>query len=123
MVAGIAHEVNTPLVGLELTIRLAHNQLKHRTVRKVFGELPRVSCSPSQINQVILNLLTNAAQATSDKDGTIIVRTGRRGANEVTVQVADNGQGIPEAVLPKMFDPFFTTKEVGKGTRLVPRVS
>ena len=104
--------------GIESTIRIAHNQLKHRTVRKVFGELPRVSCSPSQINQVILNLLTNAAQATSDKDGTIIVRTGRRGANEVTVQVADNGQGIPEAVLPKIFDPFFTTKEVGKGTGL-----
>ena len=67
---------------------------------------------------MILNLLSNAAQATRDGDGTITVRTGMRDAAHVAVEVADNGHGIPADVLPKIFDPFFTTKEVGKGTGL-----
>ena len=104
--------------GIESSIRIAYAQLQKRVVRKEFGKIPLVSCSPSQINQVILNLLSNAAQATRDGDGTITVRTGTRGADQVTVQVADNGSGIPADVLPKIFDPFFTTKAVGKGTGL-----
>lgn len=104
--------------GIESSIRIAYAQLQKRVVRREFGKIPRVSCSPSQINQVILNLLANAAQATSDGDGTIIVRTGMRDAGHVAVEVADNGQGIPADVLPKIFDPFFTTKAVGKGTGL-----
>ena len=104
--------------GIESSIRIAYAQLQKRVVRKEFGKIPLVSCSPSQINQVILNLLSNAAQATRDGDGTITVRTGTRGADQVTVEVADNGSGIPADVLPKIFDPFFTTKAVGKGTGL-----
>lgn len=104
--------------GIESSIRIGHAQLRDRSVRKEFGKIPRVTCSPSQINQVILNLLTNAAQATEAGKGTITVRTGMRDAEHVTIEVADNGHGIPAEVLPKIFDPFFTTKTVGKGTGL-----
>ena len=104
--------------GIDSAIRIGHAQLQNRNVHKEFGKIPHVSCSPSQVNQVILNLLSNAAQATRDGEGTITVRTGMRGAEHVTVEVADNGSGIPADVLPKIFDPFFTTKAVGKGTGL-----
>ena len=104
--------------GIESVIRIGYAQLQHRVVHKEFGKIPHVSCSPSQINQVILNLLSNAAQATRDGEGIITVRTGMRDAGHVMVEVADNGSGIPAGVLPKIFDPFFTTKGVGKGTGL-----
>jgi two-component system NtrC family sensor kinase len=104
--------------GIESAIRIGFAQLQNRIVRKEFGKISRVSCSPSQINQVILNLLSNAAQATSEGEGTITVRTAMRGTDHVAVEVADNGSGIPAEVLPKIFDPFFTTKAVGKGTGL-----
>ncbi len=109
--------------GIESSIRIGHAQLEKRVVRKQFGAIPRVNCSPSQINQVILNLLSNAAQATRDGDGTITVRTALRDAAHVLVEVTDNGSGIPADVLPKIFDPFFTTKAVGKGTGLGLSVS
>ena len=104
--------------GIESVIRIGYAQLQKRVVRREFGKIPHVSCSPSQINQVLLNLLSNAAQATKDGEGTIIVRTGMRGPAHVTVEVADNGHGIAADLLPKIFDPFFTTKAVGKGTGL-----
>jgi signal transduction histidine kinase len=104
--------------GIESTIRIGHAQLQKRVLRREFGKIPPISCSPSQINQVILNLLANAAQATRDGEGTITVRTSMRDAAHVAVEVADNGHGIPPEVLPKIFDPFFTTKPVGKGTGL-----
>ena len=104
--------------GIESSIRIGYAQLQNRVVRKEFGKIAQVSCSPSQINQVILNLLSNAAQATKDGEGIITVRTGMRDAAHVAVEVADNGSGIPAEVLPKIFDPFFTTKGVGKGTGL-----
>lgn len=104
--------------GIESSIRIGQAQLQHRTLRREFGQIPHVTCSPSQINQVILNLLVNAAQATKDGEGVITVRTGMRDAAHVAVEIADNGHGIPADVLPKIFDPFFTTKSVGKGTGL-----
>jgi len=104
--------------GIESTIRIAHNHLKGRTLRRMFGQIPRIACSPSQINQVLLNLLANAAQATPESGGTITLRTAMRDAGHVAIEVVDNGHGIPEEVLPKIFDPFFTTKAVGKGTGL-----
>jgi signal transduction histidine kinase len=104
--------------GINSAIRIARQQLQNRIVRKEFGAIPHVSCAPSQINQVFLNLISNAAQATRDGEGTIIVRTSLRDAAHVAVEVADNGSGIPADVLPKIFDPFFTTKAVGKGTGL-----
>lgn len=104
--------------GVQSALKIARNQLKTKTVRTMFATLPSISCSPSQINQVFLNLVTNAAQATPDSGGTITVRTAMHGPDHVMVEVSDNGHGIPEDLLPKIFDPFFTTKKVGKGTGL-----
>lgn len=104
--------------NLDSVLTIAHNQLKHRVeVVKHYGELPPVSCSPSQLNQVFLNLITNASQAVEPGQGRIVIKTS---ADEKTVQVSiqDNGKGIPQAVLKKIFDPFFTTKPIGEGTGL-----
>jgi signal transduction histidine kinase len=104
--------------GIASALSIAKNQLKHRKVNKLLGAIPKVPCAPSQMNQVFLNLLTNAAQATAEEGGVITVRTYQPDPGRVAIEIADNGHGIPEDVLPKIFDPFFTTKEVGKGTGL-----
>jgi len=103
--------------GLSSTLGLAKHLLKSIKVSKHFSELPPITCSPSQINQVFLNLITNAAQVLPPQNGEISLTT-RLEKNGVAVDVADNGSGIPPDVLPKIFDPFFTTKEIGKGTGL-----
>jgi len=104
--------------GLNSTLVLAKHELKGHTINKHFTEIPGVTCSPSQINQVFLNLINNAAQAIEPGPGVITLTTRREGPDHVAVEVKDNGKGIPPEVLPKIFDPFFTTKEVGKGTGL-----
>ncbi|MBI3370561.1 MAG: hypothetical protein HY017_02230 [Betaproteobacteria bacterium] len=104
--------------GIESSISIARSHLRGKSVKKLFGQIPKVNCSPSQINQVFLNLITNAAQATPAEGGVITVRTMLRDPGHVAVDVIDNGHGIPEQVLKKIFDPFFTTKEAGKGTGL-----
>ena len=105
--------------GLDSTLMLAKHELKSHTVKKNYGDIPPVTCSPSQLNQVFLNLVNNAAQAFEPGKGGVIMLTTRRvDAEHVAVEVQDNGKGIPPEVLPKIFDPFFTTKEVGKGTGL-----
>jgi signal transduction histidine kinase len=91
--------------------------LKAVKVNRLFGEIPAITCAPSQINQVFLNLITNAAQALPATGGEITLTT-RADGGGVAVEVADNGKGIAPEVLPKIFDPFFTTKEIGKGTGL-----
>jgi PAS domain S-box-containing protein len=103
--------------GLESTLRVVWNEVKYKAeVVKELGKLPEVECLPGQINQVFMNLLVNAAQAITER-GTITLRAGQDGDN-VWVEVADTGQGIPEENLRLIFDPFFTTKSVGKGTGL-----
>jgi len=101
----------------ESTLVIAKNTIKHKVkVIKQYGDIPKIPCSPSQINQVLLNLLTNAAQAMSTP-GNVLLRTY---ADEkwVYAVVQDDGSGIPKEVLPKIFDPFFTTKPIGEGTGL-----
>lgn len=102
---------------IEAALRIGHNVIKHKAeVVRDFGELPRVSCTPSQINQVFLNLATNAAHA-MESYGRIMIKTF---ADErfVHAVVQDNGKGIPPENLKKIYDPFFTTKPVGQGTGL-----
>jgi signal transduction histidine kinase len=99
------------------TLRLAKSIIKGRKVTKILGGTAPIRCAPSQINQVLLNLITNAVQATTDS-GQITVVTRNRGDQHVAVEVIDNGTGIPDDVIPRIFDPFFTTKAVGKGTGL-----
>ena len=77
--------------------------------------MPDIMCSPSQINQVFLNIITNAAHAMGEH-GTLILRTDRHDDKHVRVEIQDDGGGIPSDVLPKIFDPFFTTKPIGEGT-------
>ena len=104
--------------GIEGALTIARNLVKTRKVVRGLEAIPKVQCSPSQINQVFLNLINNAAQATSDRGGTITVRSGVKDNEHVFFEVEDNGHGIPDDVLPKIFDPFFTTKEIGQGTGL-----
>jgi signal transduction histidine kinase len=103
--------------GVASSLGLARHMLKSVNVIRQFGEIPAITCAPSQINQVFLNLITNAAQALPASKGEITLTT-RADSGGVAVEVADNGKGIPPEVLPKIFDPFFTTKEVGEGTGL-----
>lgn len=103
--------------GLDSTLNVARNEIKYKAeVVKNFADLPQVECLASQINQVFMNLMVNAAHAIEDR-GVITVSTGRAG-DEVWVEVRDNGTGIPAENLKRIFDPFFTTKPVGKGTGL-----
>ncbi len=106
--------VNT---GLDSTLTIARNVVKHRTLERRFGAVPMITCSPSQINQVFLNLITNACQATDGEHGTLTLATYGTETG-VGIEISDNGQGIPPELLPKIFDPFFTTKKVGEGTGL-----
>jgi len=103
--------------GLNSTLGLARHLLKSIKVNKQFLEIPAIICAPSQINQVFLNLITNAAQVLPPQGGEITLST-RIENDGIAIDVADNGTGIPPGVLPKIFDPFFTTKEIGKGTGL-----
>lgn len=103
--------------GMDSTLNVVANEIKYKAqVVKEYCGLPDVECMPSQLNQVFLNLLMNAAQAIDSK-GTITVRTGIA-AEEVWVEVEDTGKGIVPENLKRIFDPFFTTKAVGKGTGL-----
>ena len=98
-------------------LTIGKNVIKHKAeVVRDFGKLPKVSCSPSQINQVFLNLVTNAAQAI-EGFGRIAIRT-LADEQYVHVVVRDNGRGIPPEHLAKIYDPFFTTKPIGEGTGL-----
>jgi signal transduction histidine kinase len=102
---------------LESSLTLVNHLLKDRVaVNRVFSRLPSVECVRSQIDQVFLNLLANAAQAIVGP-GAITVETRLEGERAV-VTVRDTGPGIPPDVMSRVFDPFFTTKPVGEGTGL-----
>ncbi|WP_265949327.1 cache domain-containing protein [Dechloromonas sp. A34] len=103
--------------GLDSTLNIVWNEIKYKAdIVKEYGGIPLVECLGSQMNQVFMNLLVNAAQAI-DGHGTITIRTGV--ADErVWIEIADTGKGIPLEVQKRIFDPFFTTKPVGQGTGL-----
>ncbi|MBD2104522.1 GAF domain-containing protein [Leptolyngbya sp. FACHB-261] len=122
--------------GIESTLLLLQNRLKQGADRKApykggievirdYSELPPLLCYPGQLNQVFLNLLSNAVDALRSSDprergnetACITIKTGCTGA-AIQVQIIDNGPGIPPQIQPRLFDPFFTTKPVGEGTGL-----
>jgi signal transduction histidine kinase len=115
--------------GLDSTLLILTNRLKRKpqeapiTVVKEYGELPRVSCYASQLNQVFLNILSNAIDAIEELETPVITIQTAATASHIQVKIQDNGIGMSEAVQAKLFDPFFTTKEVGKGTGLGMSIS
>lgn len=103
--------------ALKTVIYIARSSIpNHVRIVEEFGDLPKVACNPSQLNQVFLNLITNAAQAISE-DGRILVRT-YAGDGDIVIEVSDTGTGIAPDVLPRIFESFYTTKPRGIGTGL-----
>jgi len=103
--------------GIDSTLNVVWNELKYKAkVVKEYAGLPEIKCSPSQLNQVFMNLLVNASQAI-EEHGQITIRTGIS-ESEVWVEIEDTGKGIPPENQARIFEPFFTTKPVGKGTGL-----
>jgi signal transduction histidine kinase len=108
--------------GIRSTLIIAKNEYKYvADVEAHYGELPPVLCHGGDINQVVLNIIVNAAHAIGDVvagtsyRGRIGIETCREG-DWAVIRISDTGGGIPEAVRGHVFDPFFTTKGVGKGT-------
>ena len=108
--------------GLDSTLNVIWNEIKFKAeVVKDYGDLPMVECLGSQLNQVFMNLIVNAAHAI-EKQGTIWLETGCEN-DRVFVRVRDNGAGIAPQHISRLFEPFYTTKPVGQGTGLGLSVS
>lgn len=116
--------------GINSTIMILQGRLKAKgdrpeiVIKKNYDRLPLVECYAGQLNQVFMNILSNAIDALEESHTTtarklhITITTKRIDYYRVEIKIADNGNGIPESIKSKLFDPFFTTKEVGKGTGL-----
>jgi len=104
--------------GIDSTLNIVANELKYKAdVIKEYADLPDIECLPSQINQVIMNLVVNAAQAMGPQRGKITIRS-KAETEHIWLEVADTGSGMAPDIVQKIFDPFFTTKPVGQGTGL-----
>jgi signal transduction histidine kinase len=105
--------------GIDSTLNIVSNEVKYKAeVVREYGSIPEVQCLPSQLNQVFMNLIVNAAHAIDPaRRGKITIRTGAT-ARDVWVEIEDTGSGISRDNLARIFDPFFTTKPVGTGTGL-----
>lgn len=102
---------------IKSTLKVVWNEVKYKAkVDLDLKELPAVKGNPGQINQVVMNLIVNAAQAIENQ-GVINIQTEVSG-DDVVMLVADNGKGMDAQVMHSIFDPFFTTKDVGQGTGL-----
>jgi two-component system NtrC family sensor kinase len=105
-------------LGIDSTLNIVSNEVKYKAdVVKQYGDIPDIECLPSEINQIVMNMVVNAAHAMGSARGTITIRTGVEGDN-VVLEISDTGGGIPKENLSRIFDPFFTTKPVGQGTGL-----
>lgn len=121
--------------GLESTLLILQHRLKSKSnqptiqIVRDYEQLPLVECYPSQINQVFMNLISNAIDALEEHylkhnlekiflPSIITLQTQQLSHQTIAIHIADNGFGIPENILSKLFDPFFTTKPIGKGTGL-----
>lgn len=104
--------------GVKAALLIAKPHLRKVEVEKSLAEVPSITCSPSQVNQVLLNIITNAAQAMDKSPGVIRVATRSDGPAHVAIEIADNGKGIAPENRTRIFDPFYTTKAPGQGTGL-----
>ncbi|MGC1306010.1 MAG: response regulator [Phormidesmis sp.] len=124
--------------GIDSTLLILGSRLKAQSNRteisvvKSYGDLIKVKCYPGHLNQVFMNILSNAIDALNEKlekvddlswVPEIRIHTELQGSDRVSICISDNGPGIPEAIREKIFDPFFTTKPVGKGTGLGMSIS
>lgn len=106
--------------GLNTTLMLLNNTVpKTLSIIRNYSEIPLIECYPGKLNQVFMNLLTNAIQAVKyrSEEGSVLISTHIQN-NKVTISIKDDGIGIPASVKEKIFDPFFTTKDIGEGTGL-----
>ncbi|WP_392481821.1 ATP-binding protein [Nostoc sp. C110] len=122
--------------GIDSTLLILQNRLKQTSgntgieIVKEYGDIPLVDCYAGQLNQVFMNLISNAIDALDSYNSQrtledieanpsqIVIRTQLRNPDRITIQIADNGAGMTEVVKQRLFDPFFTTKPAGKGTGL-----
>lgn len=122
--------------GLDSTLMLLQHRIKATSQRpaivviKEYGALPPIKCYPGPLNQVFMNILANAIDAVEEasamaqseainvRPGQITLRTLLKDDQQVHIEIADNGLGMPEVIQSRIFDPFFTTKAIGKGTGL-----
>lgn len=121
--------IENTLMILQHRLKVAHDRPEIQIIKN-YGVLPEVDCYAGQVNQVFMNLLSNAVdaleennegrsfQTLKDKPNQIEILTQQIDPNQVQITIADNGTGIPEGIRSRLFDPFFTTKPVGKGTGL-----
>ncbi|WP_088891033.1 PAS domain-containing sensor histidine kinase [Leptolyngbya ohadii] len=127
--------------GIDSTLVILENRLKAQPdhpgiqITKQYSDLPLVECYAGQLNQVFMNIFTNALDALEERDQTrtpqqlqqipsqISIHTEQTGDDRITIRIADNGPGIPESIKPRIFDPFFTTKPIGKGTGMGMSIS
>jgi signal transduction histidine kinase len=122
--------------GIDSSLLILRDRLKEKpehpaiSIIKEYGNLPLAECYAGQLNQVFMNILSNAIDSLRQPDPadsakvikpytpTITIHTKVKNSNWVEISIQDNGRGMTESVLARLFDPFFTTKEVGKGTGL-----
>lgn len=105
-------------LALDTTLNLLQGEIKGRVqIHKVYGAIPAIHCYASQINQVFMNILSNALQAI-EGTGQIWITTSSLPNRKVQISIQDSGKGMSQETLDKIFDPFFTTKGVGQGTGL-----
>ncbi|MBD2344245.1 ATP-binding protein [Anabaena subtropica] len=127
--------------GIDSTLLILENRLKAKPdypgieIIKKYGNIPLVECYAGQLNQVFMNIITNAIDALEERDekctqqeiqqfpGVIQIHTEIINQNQIAIKIADNGLGIPENIKQRIFDPFFTTKEIGKGTGMGMSIS
>jgi PAS domain S-box-containing protein len=127
--------------GIDSTLMILQNRLKakaeHPTIEviKEYGQLPPVECYAGQLNQVFMNILSNAIDALEERDkyrslaeikarpSQIRISTATIAHNSIQIRIADNGPGMSKQVIQRLFDPFFTTKAIGKGTGLGMSIS
>ncbi|MEB3148633.1 MAG: ATP-binding protein [Sphaerospermopsis sp.] len=107
--------------GIDSTLLILNHRLKQEIeVIKEYGDLPLVECYPAQLNQVFMNVLSNAIDALLEqeqkKQKQIVIKTKKTDSGKITISIQDNGPGISLELQSKIFDPFFTTKPVNKGT-------